>query len=595
MKRLGRLILIIAVVAISLVGISTFNMLTASQPPLGHWMRYEYWASDQSNSVPGQASLGIKGSYLWIWDSADVDRQLAGGSTAQPIACGSNSTGKNPFNRGPCNLLDVFPSSLMEVDGSGNPTGNKLADLPGFGRLHGMLSDPQNRYVNANIFAPGGGYVGVIDTRTKEAIALFRVTSTNFPSVSNARSVHMSFWNNDGSAILIANLNGKVLERIDVTRSRSGKIKNLTFNKAASLGVGKGMQVQSEATTFIGRNARGRKLIGTVANAYSINAFSDLTPNGICKENGCGSGKDGAAGGRPNNLIVCPILSQNRKAYVTMAGGGLLVADTDATPMQIVGEYGNQSINGAGCGGVETGNTVWLNAGVSTSAAGASQSTFTVYTLDDRQFSKTPNLENVPAPVEVFKDPSNTATNGNLTGEAQNLTGQLPGKTTRRDSHGMVATLDGRYVHTVDRIRNIVEVFDAQTKVRSTYSLTGTDGNNPCLVTSVSDDLNLPKNDPSLDLLEATPDGKYLAIAFRGPAPVSVDHSAQGSCPGVGIVELTNSGASGRLVGVLRSTNTVDTAPPNVPGGHPYTGAERSDVHGITIVRKFPRFPGFYK
>jgi hypothetical protein len=555
-------------------------------------VRYEYWASDQSNSVPGQASLGVKGSYLWIWDSADVDRQLGGGSAAQPIACGSNRT---PSNRGPCNLLDVFPSSLVEVDGSGNPTGNKLADLPGFGRLHGMLSDPQNRYVNANIFAPSGGYVGVIDTRTKEAISLFRVTGTNFPTASNARSVHMSFWNSDGSAILIANLNGKVLERIDVTRNRRGKIKNLTFNKAASLGVGKGMQVQSEATAFAGLNARGNQLIGTVANAYSTAAFSDLTPNGICKENGCAPGKDGAAGGRPNNLIVCPILSQNRKAYVTMAGGGLLVVDTDATPMQIVGEYGNQFINGAGCGGVETGNTVWLNAGVSTSSAGATHSTFTVYTLDDRQFSKSPNAENFPAPVVVFKDPSNTATNGNLTGEAQNLSGQLPGKTTRRDSHGMAVTLDSRYVHAADRIRNNVEVFDAQTKARSTYSLTGTDGKNPCLVKSVSDDLNLPKNDPALDLLEPTPDGKYLAIAFRGPAPVSVDHSAQGSCPGVGIVRLTNNGASGQLVGVLRSTNTVDTAPVNVPGGHPYTGAERSDVHGITIVRKFRRFPDFYK
>lgn len=42
-----------------------------------------------------------------------------------------------------------------------------------------MLVDPQNRYVNANIFATDGGFVGVIDISTLEAIALFRVTGTN--------------------------------------------------------------------------------------------------------------------------------------------------------------------------------------------------------------------------------------------------------------------------------------------------------------------------------------------------------------------------------------------------------------------------------
>ena len=37
---------------------------------------YEYWAADQSNSVPGVASRGVSGSFMWIWDSKDVDKQL---------------------------------------------------------------------------------------------------------------------------------------------------------------------------------------------------------------------------------------------------------------------------------------------------------------------------------------------------------------------------------------------------------------------------------------------------------------------------------------------------------------------------------------
>ncbi|WP_173195941.1 hypothetical protein [Parvularcula mediterranea] len=551
---------------------------------------YEVWASDQSNSVSGVSGNGLSGSYLWIWDSNDIEAQLAGGADATPVGCGPNNGGKARSNVGPCDLLDVFPQDLREFDGSGKPTGNRLSDLNGFGRLHGMLPDPQNRYVTANIFAPGGGYVGIIDTETKEAVGLFRVTGTNVGGGTDVRSVHMSFWDSTGSAVIIANLNGKVLERIDVRRNGSGKIKGLTFNKAASLGVGKGMAVTAEATVFRGKNAHGRKMMGSVAGNYDEAAFADLTPNGFCKENGCADGPDAPFGGRPNNVIICPIPSENRKAYVTMGGGGLLVADTDATPMAIVGEYDNQVINGAGCGGGQAGDGMWLNAGVSASGAGATWSTFTMYRLDDTAFSLEPNPINSPEPEVIFRDSGNTATGGALAGAGPNGSGQLPGISTRRDAHGVAVTVDGAYIHNVDRIQNNVEVFDTVTGARTSYDLTSANGQGSgfgaCFDKSVSDDAGLPANDPAPDLLERTPDGKYLMIALRGPAPVSVKHSAQGSCPGVGIVELLEGGASGRLVGVLRSVNTVDDSPVSAPGGHAYTGAERSDVHGATVVMK---------
>ncbi|MBR9911116.1 MAG: hypothetical protein GYB33_12280 [Gammaproteobacteria bacterium] len=550
---------------------------------------YEVWASDQSNSVGDIAAAGTKGSYLWIWRSGDIERQLAGGDDARPIGCDRNRGKKSAASAGPCDLLDVFPQTLYEVDADAEPTGNRLADLPGFGRLHGMLPDPQNRYVNVNIFAPGGGYIGVIDTRKKEAIALFRVTGTNVGGGSDVRSVHMSFWNSDGSAILVANLNGKLLERIDVKRNGSGKIKQLYFNQSASLGVGKGMAVTAAATVFHGKNAHGRKMLGEVVGSYQDTALDDLTPNGLCKENGCLAGPNADLGGRPNNVIICPIISSSDKAYITMGGGGLLVADTQATPMTIVGEYGNQVVNGAGCGGVEVDGQMWLNAGVSASGAGANQSTFTLYRLDDMEFSTVANLPDTPAPTLIFKDAGNTATIGNVEGiiDADN-SGQLPGTTTRRDAHGMASTLDGEYIHTVDRIQNVVEVFHSGHLARSSYDLTSADGLGNgvggCAAKSVADDAGLPGNDPAPDLLERTPDGKYLMIALRGPAPVSVTHAAQGSCPGVGIVELTSDGASGHLVGVLRTSNSVDTSTVNAPGGHAYSGAERSDVHGATVV-----------
>ena len=271
-----------------------------------------------------------------------------------------------------------------------------------------------------------------------------------------------------------------------------------------------------------------------------------------------------------------------------MGGGGLLIANTETTPMSIVGEYGNELINGAGCGGVQVGDAMWINAGISASPAGATQSVFTIYTLNDTDYAVTANPENTPAPMVVFKDVENTGTGGNQTGAATNDSGQLPGATTRRDSHGMAATRDGSYVHTGDRIGNVVEVFDSEFN-RTTYDLTSADGRGtgegPCMARSIMDDVGLPGNDPAPDLLDITPDGKYLTIAFRGPAPVSVNHSAQGSCPGVGVVELTDGGAYGRLVTVLNTRNTVDTSVVNASGGHAYSGADRSDVHGVIAVR----------
>jgi len=159
-----------------------------------------------------------------------------------------------------------------------------------------------------------------------------------------------------------------------------------------------------------------------------------------------------------------------------MGGGGLLVAKTGTTPMTIVGEYSNEVLNGAGCAGAQSGDLMWLNSGVSASGAGATQSTFTMYTLDDTAFEQT-NRENSPAPILAFKDASNTNTIGNLDGTiTSNLTGQVPGVTTRRDAHGAAVTTNKKWVHNVDRIQNLVEVFNTTTYARNTYDLSSADG-----------------------------------------------------------------------------------------------------------------------
>lgn len=347
------------------------------------------------------------------------------------------------------------------------------------------------------------------------------------------------------------------------------------------------MTIEEGTKVYLGRNNQGRKMIGSITGNYDEADFSDLTPNGNCKENGCNENPI-PLGGRTNNVIICPIPSDSDRSYITLGGGGLLVANTKTTPMTIVGEYDNQVFNGAGCGGVQVGNNVWLNAGVSASGAGATQSTFTMYALDDTSFGNAANAPNIPEPLLVYKDDTNTATIGNIEGDLNpNNSGQLPGITTRRDAHGMARTLSGSHIHNVDRIQNKIEVFNTRTLNRTTYDLISADGkgNNvgPCAAASVTDDEGLPLNDPAPDLIENTPDGKYMVVALRGPVPVSVSHTAQGSCPGVGIIKLTKGGASGRLAGVLRTTNAIDTAPVSAPGGYDYMGTEHSDVHGASV------------
>jgi hypothetical protein len=69
---------------------------------------------------------------------------------------------------------------------------------------------------------------------------------------------------------------------------------------------------------------------------------------------------------------------------------------------------------------------------------------------------------------------------------------------------------------------------------------------------------------------------------------VTGNHAAQGSCPGVGIVELLDNGTTGVLVAVLRSSNAIadNVGPASPPGGATYAGTERSDIHDTVVIFK---------
>ena len=385
----------------------------------------------------------------------------------------------------------------------------------------------------------------------------------------------------DGLYCIVANLHGKAIERINIVRNQEGDIISATFDEAASLGLGSGMGVVESATYFTGTNAYGTALIGGVTGNYDPKGLSDITPSGKCKENGCVNGTNGSEGGRTNNRPVCPVpSSQGNLLYITLSGGGLLIGNTTTTPMSIIAEYGKNIIFGAGCGGVEVGDKFYINSGVASGPAGGSQSYFAVWSFNNTKYLGTPtNEENEPRPLIVYNDTWNTI------GTTVNPTGQLPSNSTRRDSHGIVVTRNQKYVHTFDRIQAQAFVIDTSTN-KGSFSYSMRDSN-VCKAFSVTDDSNIPANDPSPDLVEATPDGKYLAIGFRGPAPVTFAHTTQGSCPGVGIVQLQENGGKGKLVTVLRTTNlTPDniTKPLMIPGGVNYAGTERSDIHMVAVI-----------
>lgn len=152
---------------------------------------YEIWAADQSSTVPNQTSLGLRGGRLWIWTEDAIQKTISK-KPVVPLPCKPKPA--SGTWAGPCDWFDIFPGVLAQ-QGSGGSTGKTLNDLDNVGVWHGIVKDPRNKYVLASLFAKGGGYVGIIDTRSKGAVALFRVTKYSHAGApSGDRSVHMTFW-----------------------------------------------------------------------------------------------------------------------------------------------------------------------------------------------------------------------------------------------------------------------------------------------------------------------------------------------------------------------------------------------------------------
>lgn len=527
-------------------------------------IEWEVWLSDQSNSADISAAdaTGTYGSRILIYDGRDI-------AVAQPGTYGED----HPlFGPTVIEANDVFPHALSTL--GANPE-----------RLHGMLPHPSHRYMNANFFGPGTGLVGIIDAEgqcvetpygerqcheirgeprhaAKLAKVLFRTTGPEGSSPSN----HMSFWTPDGTKLIVANLGAKLLERIDYDQATD----TFTFNKAATLDL-----VGGRDLTVMPAKADSTLPAGRVRGAYS-NFQTLYTPSGARKE----------GPGRPNNVVVCPVPSStNQHAYVTFGGGGLFVVDVTAEPMAIVAEYTNDVISGAGCGGIEGGGFMHLNAGVSASGAGADDSVFIMYRLplDYPDAANPHKTANVPAPIRFYEE------------KRLNLTDRVA-LSSRRDAHGMAVSPSRRFLFQFDRTRNNAEVFDLGKIVNdprapiseqasahaATLDLTGSGycvGEAEPFVDQHGA-AYLHRDDPAPDLVDISPDGRRIVVSFRGPHPVTVKHAAVGSCPGFGVVTLAGDGSTGTLTHVFRTFLSDVTGTKNL-----------SDIHAAAIRIKGPNIP----
>jgi hypothetical protein len=237
---------------------------------------FEVWIADQSDTRPGF------GGQLLIYEGRDLLRERVG--APEPIA-----------------RLDLGASTadLCRAATGRNPV-----------RPHMILFN--TRQTHAILSFVASGHVVIFDAQAREPLTCFETTVGS----TGTRQAHAAFPAPDGSYVLVANQNGKRLERIDTD------FKTNTFRHNA---------------------------------AATLDLMTCTTPSGLpCEHPDL----------RPINWPICPIIdSSSRYGFVTLRGGGLFVVDAKTTPMTIVGEYDKETVKGNGCGGLEVAGNMYINSG----------------------------------------------------------------------------------------------------------------------------------------------------------------------------------------------------------------------------------------
>jgi len=274
------------------------------------------------------AAAGAQGDHeVWIIDQSDTTAD--GGGTLY-VYDGAKLAGENAAAAQP------------EVIDLGGATGSLCLAQTGTAprRPHMlMLNESQTHAILAFVVS---GHVVFYDAATRAPLACIDV----------GLQAHAAFPSPNESYVVVANQNGKLLQRISTNYATD---------------------------TFV------------LDGAATLNLAAGTTPSGALRE-------DPVL--RPDNAPICPVIdSTSLFTFVTLRGGGMFVVDSTATPMAIVAEYDKATVHPNGCGGVETGGKMYINSGGGTAANPLEAD---LYAFARSGFSTTANPPNTPAPTVVF-------------------------------------------------------------------------------------------------------------------------------------------------------------------------------------------------
>jgi hypothetical protein len=271
---------------------------------------------------------------VWVVDQSN-SRGLAYGGAIH-VFDGSRLMGASAADATPTHVIDLAgaTTALCQANTGAAPVRPHMLFFNA-ARTHALLA-----FV-------ASGHVVVFDAATRAPVACLRSS----PGAGGARQAHAAFPAPDDSYILVANQNGKLLERIAVDYAANA----FALEPAAMLDLANG-----------------------------------TTPNGALREDPLL---------RPDNAPICPLLdAAGDLTWVTLRGGGLFVVDVRATPMRIVAEYDRATVHPNGCGGSAVGGHMYINSGGGTAG---NLSEFDVYQFPPTGYSPS-NAPNVPAPRLVF-------------------------------------------------------------------------------------------------------------------------------------------------------------------------------------------------
>ncbi|HYD51196.1 MAG TPA: hypothetical protein VEA99_01165 [Gemmatimonadaceae bacterium] len=286
--------------------------LLGGTPALAAEEPFEVWLVDQSNS----RGLAYGGA-IHVWDGSE----LVGASADRAV---------------PRTVIDLAgeTDALCMASTGAHPV-----------RPHMLALNATQSHAVLSFVA--SGHVVFFDAASRRPVACLR----SAPGAGGARQAHAAIPSPDDAYVLIANQNGKQLERI---------------------------RTDYASNTFV------------LESGATLNLATCTTPSGQPCE---------SPALRPDNAPICPPISRTGDhAWVTLRGGGLFVVSTRATPMRILAEYDRATVHGNGCGGNDVGGHMYINSGGGTAS---NLTEFDVYQFPLDGYAEA-NPPNVPSPRLVF-------------------------------------------------------------------------------------------------------------------------------------------------------------------------------------------------